>query len=103
MRGTPDEATKAQISNEFALKYVQSLPFKEKVDLKELFPGQPAEALDLLDKLLNLNAQERIEIEEALKHPFLELLHDSDDEPSFEGEIDFSFETDPSLDLNSIV
>lgn len=103
MRGTPDEATKAQISNEFALKYVESLPHKEKVALQELFPGHPPEALDLLDKLLNLNPVERIEIEEALRHPFLELLHDSDDEPSFEGQIDFSFETDQSLDLNSIV
>ena len=102
MRGTPDEATKAQISNEHALKYVQSLPYKEKVDLKEIFPEQPPEALDLLDKLLNLNAEERIEIKDALRHPFLELLHDSDDEPTFEGEIDFSFETDPTLDLAAV-
>lgn len=103
MRGTPDEATKAQISNDFALTYVNSLPAKSKVDLKEIFPGQPAGALDLLDKLLNLNQNERIEIVDALRHPFLEVLHDSDDEPVFDGEIDFSFETDSKLDLDSIM
>jgi len=78
------------------LKYVNSLPQKEKQNLQELFPGSPPLALDLLDKLLNLNPHERIEIEEALRHPFLELLHDPEDEPVFEGKIDFGFETDPS-------
>ena len=102
MRGTPDEATKTQISNEFALKYVESLPYKEKLQLDTLFPGYPAEALDLLDKLLDVNPQTRIEIKDALEHPFLELLHDEEDEPCFDGTIDFSFETDQSLDLAAI-
>jgi serine/threonine protein kinase len=76
---------------------------KAKVDLKELFPGSPPLALDLIDKLLNLNPNERIEIEEALRHPFLEMLHDPEDEPVFEGTIDFGFESDPNLDLDSIM
>lgn len=85
------------------MKFVNSLPPKEKVDLTELFPGSPPLALDLLDKLLNMNPKDRIEIEEALRHPFLELLHDPDDEPIFEGTIDFGFENDPNLDLDSIM
>ena len=32
----------------------------------------------------------------------MENLHDEEDEPDFEGTIDFSFETDPSLDLVKI-
>jgi serine/threonine protein kinase len=76
---------------------------KAKVDLKELVPGSPPLALDLIDKLLNLNPNERIEIEEALRHPFLEMLHDPEDEPVFEGTIDFGFESDPNLDLDSIM
>jgi len=102
MRGTPDEATKSQISNEFALSYVEALPFKDKLPLNTLFPDYPAEALDLLDKLLDVNPQTRIEIKDALRHPFLELLHDEEDEPSFEGTIDFSFELDQSLDLAAV-
>jgi len=101
-RGTPDEATRVQITNEYALKYVESLPEKPKVDLQLLFPNQPPEAIDLLDKMLDMNQKTRIKVGQALEHPFLENLHDPEDEPVFEGTIDFSFETDPSLDLVKI-
>ena len=39
MRGTPDEDAKNYITNEYALKYIESLPNKKKIPLKELFPG----------------------------------------------------------------
>ena len=39
---------------------------------------------------------------QALEHSFLENLHDPEDEPEFEGTIDFSFETDATLDLVKI-
>lgn len=102
VRGTPDEDTKKQISNEYALKYIESLPQKEKVPLHELFPTAPADALDLLDKMLDLNPARRITVDDALKHPFLESMHDPEDEPSFEGSIDFTFEEDPNLNLDKV-
>jgi len=67
-----------------------------------LFPNQPPEAIDLLDKMLDMNPKTRIKVKEALEHAFLENLHDSEDEPEFEGTIDFSFETDPSLNMVKI-
>lgn len=51
--------------------------------LSELIPGAPAEILDILDRMLDLNANRRITVTEALKHPFLKSLHDEDDEPVF--------------------
>ena len=102
VRGTPDEDTKKQISNEYALKYIDSLSAKDKVPLSELFPGAPPEALDLLDRMLDLNPARRITVDEALKHPFLESMHDPDDEPSFEGQIDFTFEEDGNLNLEIV-
>ena len=33
LRGTPDDGTKRQITNEFALKYIESLPVKSKIPL----------------------------------------------------------------------
>lgn len=102
LRGTPDANTKKQISNEYALKYIESLPVKEKVPLSEVFPTFPKEAHDLLDRMLDLNPGSRIKVEEALQHPFLESMHDPEDEPLFEGKIDFSFEDDQSLTLEKV-
>ncbi len=67
-----------------------------------MFPGAPADALDLLDRMLDMNPSRRITVEEALNHPFLETMHDPEDEPSFEGAIDFSFEEDHSLNLDKV-
>ena len=65
-------------------------------------PGTNPLALDLLDKMLDLNPRRRIKVDEALAHPFLESMHDPEDEPSFEGTIDFSFEEDASLNLEKL-
>jgi serine/threonine protein kinase len=102
LRGTPDEDAKKYISNEYALKYIESLPKKPKVNLQELFPTMPAEAMDLLDRMLDMNPAKRISVNDALEHPFLESMHDPDDEPEFLGSMDFSFEEDPSLNIEKL-
>ena len=43
----------------------------------------PLEALDLIDKMLDMNPERRITVDAALSHPFFESLHDPDDEPVF--------------------
>ena len=70
--------------------------------INELIPFHNAEAQDLVDKMLDLNPKTRITVEDAIKHAYLESLHDPDDEPLFEGEIDFSFENDPDLTLEDV-
>lgn len=102
MRGTPNETTKKLISNEYALKYVNSLKPHPKVPMENLFPGFNPELLDLLDKMLDLNPGSRITVDEALKHPFLAKLHDETDEPVFNGTFDFSFECDSTIDLTKL-
>lgn len=102
VRGTPDAETKSLISNEHALKYIEEIPEKAPANLKEMFPNTPDEAIDLLDKMLNLNHLKRITVDEALRHPFLESMHDPEDEPNFKGTMDFSFELDQDLDLEGI-
>ena len=52
--------------------------------------------------MLDMNPKTRIKVKTALEHAYLENLHDPEDEPEFEGTIDFSFETDPTLDLVKI-
>lgn len=63
-----------------ARSYLQSLPFKPKVPWVRLFPNADSRALDLLDKMLTFNPNNRISVEEALAHPYLEQYYDPDDE-----------------------
>ena len=101
-RGIPDDQTIEMISNENAKQYIKGLGNKEKLPLSEICPFNNEDAQDLIDKMLDLNPKTRITIEEAIKHQYLENLHDPDDEPIFEGEIDFSFENDPNLTLEDV-
>ena len=84
------------------MQYVSSLPPNQKVPLEMVFPDVPPEALDLIDRMLDLNPNRRISVDEALQHPFLASLHDPEDEPVFTGTLDFSFEQDQSLTMVKI-
>lgn len=63
-----------------ARSYLQSLPFKPKVPWTRLYPNADPKALDLLDKMLTFNPHRRIEVEDALAHPYLEQYYDPADE-----------------------
>ena len=84
--GTPNMEDYYNIKSKRAREYIRSLPFCKKIPFAELFknvnnaPINPL-ALDLLEKLLIFNPAKRITMEDALKHPYLQLYHDPNDEP----------------------
>ena len=60
-------------------------------------------ALDLLYKMLMINPDARITVEEALRHPYLQEFQGQMDEPECHTMFDFEFETsllDRRLDLS---
>jgi len=61
---------------------VAAQPFKPKIPFSELFPDHPPSAWDMLDKLLAFDPDDRMTVEEALKHPYMEELHCEEDEPA---------------------
>jgi serine/threonine protein kinase len=55
-----------------------------------LLPDASLQALDLLSKMLVFEPERRVACEEALRHPFFEDLHDSEDEPASEKQVSVS-------------
>lgn len=96
--GTPKESTLTKIGSIRAQNYVKSLPFMRKVEYSEIFPTVNPLALDLLEKMLTLDPYERINVDDALKHPYFQVWHDPQDEPECQVKFDFkSFETTDDL------
>jgi mitogen-activated protein kinase 7 len=90
--GTPSEETLCRIGSPRAQEYVRNLPFMHKIPFQRLFPTANPDALDLLDRMLAFDPSQRISVEEALEHRYLQIWHDASDEPSCPTTFDFSFE-----------
>ena len=58
--------------------------------------------IDLMDRMLDLDPNTRISVEDAFKHPYLESLYDEEDAEVFEGTVDFSFENNTDLSLEDV-
>jgi serine/threonine protein kinase len=54
----------------------------QKVPFAQKFPEADPLAIDLLEKMLQFDPRKRIDVHEALKHPWLAQLHDEAAEPS---------------------
>jgi mitogen-activated protein kinase 1/3 len=98
--GTPGVDDCAFIGNESALKYIKSLPKRSKQSWKSLYPKANPQALDLLSKILVFNPDKRYTVEECLAHPYLEGLHNPDDEPVCEEPFDWTIDNfEPTKEL----
>uniref|UniRef100_A0A2K6VB43 mitogen-activated protein kinase n=1 Tax=Anopheles darlingi TaxID=43151 RepID=A0A2K6VB43_ANODA len=92
--GSPSQEDLECIINEKARSYLQSLPYKPKVPWSRLFPNADVNALDLLGKMLTFNPHNRISVEDALAHPYLEQYYDPADEPVAEEPFRIAMELD---------
>ncbi|KAG8942712.1 hypothetical protein FRC04_003542 [Tulasnella sp. 424] len=79
--GTPEERTMQRIGSEKAQAYIRSLPFKPKTKMSDHFPNADPLAIDLLEKMLTFDPSDRINVVQALAHPYLEAYHEIGDEP----------------------
>ena len=69
----------------------------------KLFPNASKKAINLLSRMLVLNPKERLTVEQALVHPYLNKYHDPDDEPICVPTFNFDFEKEVCLPLFSVL
>lgn len=89
--GTPPDEVIQTICSENTLRFVQSLPKRERIPFRKRFPNTDPEALDLLDKMLVFDVHTRITAGDALAHPYLAPYHNPADEPVADEPFDWSF------------
>ncbi|EDW81189.1 uncharacterized protein Dwil_GK11930 [Drosophila willistoni] len=80
MLGTPPDDFMKKISSESARNYILSLPPMKRRSFKRVFENANPLAIDLLEQMLELDAEKRITAEEALAHPYLEKYAEPSDE-----------------------
>lgn len=90
--GTPCQQFLLSSGAERVRKYIDSLPRREQIAWTILFPSITPHALTLLDKLLQFDPSQRLSVDQALRHPYLQSLHDPEDEPICLSSFDFDFE-----------
>ncbi|KAK4429698.1 Mitogen-activated protein kinaseD5 [Sesamum alatum] len=78
--------------NENAKRYIRQLPPYRRQSFTEKFPQVHPLAIDLVEKMLTFDPRQRITVEDALAHPYLNSLHDISDEPVCTTPFNFDFE-----------
>lgn len=89
--GTPPDDVIKTICSENTLRFVQSLPKRERVPFSQKFRNADPAAIDLLEKMLVFDPRKRITAAQALAHEYLAPYHDPTDEPAADQAFDWSF------------
>lgn len=94
--GKPSASDLEFVTSDRARAFILDLPQTEVIPLADLFPFLDCNhyAIDLLKRLLIIQPDKRISVEEALDHKFMEALHNSEDEPEANISIVFDFENE---------
>ncbi|WAR03888.1 MK07-like protein [Mya arenaria] len=90
--GSPDPQLMTMIHSPLIKNFFQEMGEKQPVSWVKLYPKASKKAINLLGRMLVLNPQKRITVEQALVHPFLNKYHDPDDEPICIPTFNFDFE-----------
>eukprot|EP00483_Globobulimina_turgida_P009597 UN09616 len=92
--GTPTKQEIASLNDEQARAYLDDLPKQEARPLAEMFPGTNADGINLLINLLRFDVKRRLNVKQALEHPYFSRVRDIDLE-SAHPRMKFDFEGIP--------
>jgi len=92
--GTPSEEDLEFVSSENAKNFMREQERRDPVPMATLYPRGNPLAVDLLEKMLVFNPAKRISVNDALAHPYMATLANSDDEPECPEPFEFENESD---------
>lgn len=78
----PSKADVESIKSTYGASVLDKAAIRPRKPIEDLIPDAPADAIDLLKKLLHFNPDKRLTAEQALKHPYVERFHNPADEIS---------------------
>lgn len=78
--GTPSQDFVQKLKSQDAKNYIKSLPKVQKKDFASVLKHASPLAVNLLENMLVLDAEERVTAAEALMHPYFEPIHDPEEE-----------------------
>ena len=90
--GTPTEEYIKRVGSEKVKAYLKTLPPRKAIDFAVLFPNVSEDALELLQRMLQMSPEDRCSSVFTLCHPYLSQYHDATDEPICTPPFDFNFE-----------
>uniref|UniRef100_A0A5F8H9I4 mitogen-activated protein kinase n=1 Tax=Monodelphis domestica TaxID=13616 RepID=A0A5F8H9I4_MONDO len=90
--GVPGADFVQKLQDKAAKSYIQSLPQSPKKDFSQLFPRASPQAIDLLEKMLELDVDIRLTATQALAHPFFDQFRDPEEETVAQQPFDDSME-----------
>ncbi|XP_010632568.1 mitogen-activated protein kinase 12 isoform X3 [Fukomys damarensis] len=96
--GTPPAEFVQKLQSAEAKNYMKGLPELEKKDFASVLTNASPMAVNLLEKMLVLDAEQRVTAGEALAHPYFESLHDTEEEPKAQKYDDSVDDVDLTLD-----
>lgn len=91
--GTPSKELLDKMTSKDAQLYICQLPKMNRKNFASVFPRADTTALDLLEKMFDLDPDTRISACKSLSHPYIKHLSDPSDEPELQPQ-DSSFENE---------
>eukprot|EP00657_Telonema_sp_P-1_P002106 TRINITY_DN1502_c0_g1_i1.p1 TRINITY_DN1502_c0_g1~~TRINITY_DN1502_c0_g1_i1.p1 ORF type:complete len:206 (+),score=69.58 TRINITY_DN1502_c0_g1_i1:165-782(+) len=80
----------------------RKMPKHNKRPWTAVLPDANPQAIDLIDKLLNYDPVSRLTAAEGLEHPYLEALHQPDDEPVADSVFELDWEQEQGLTVDAV-
>lgn len=99
--GTPEETDLSFVTDAKATTYLKSFNPVPRADLSKKYPGAVPEAIDLLNKMLQINPYFRISVKDALEHPCFQKIRKESKESLADSPVLIDFE-DEVLDKDML-